>query len=175
MLEMSGRRFINARNQLIQLGLIAEIDILLGPNRPKKFLIPSDKALGLLEAKGNDIRYWKHIGRVGFEHILYQTLLRLAYTRRGCEVRNEAKISEDRIVDVLVVEGEKKIGIEIELTTSYNLKEKLRGIESLDELHILVENEKTLLESEKKLDEKTVPTAIRLFIANQYLQRIIRQ
>ena len=142
-LKMSGRRIEAAINELTESKLIASMGIPLGRFRPVKFLIPTNEALNSLANVGHDTSLWKKIGNVGFEHSLYQVLLAYAFRKKGCEAVIEKKLRTGRRLDLLVMDGSKKVGIEVELTTT-NVEEKLEGIDELDTLVILVKDEKML-------------------------------
>jgi len=142
-LKVSGRRMEAAISELAEQKLIASLAIPLGRFRPVKFLIPTDEAQNLLANVGHDVSLWKKIGHVGFEHSLYQVLLAYAFRKKGCEAVIEKRLQSGRRLDLLVVDRSRKIGIEIELTTT-DVEAKLEGIEELDELVILVKDEKTL-------------------------------
>lgn len=88
---------------------------------------------------GHNITIWRRIGNVGFEHCLYQVLIAYNFRNRGLKATIEKALASGREVDVYV-EGRERIGIEIELTTT-NIEEKIRGIDELDRLIILVKAE----------------------------------
>jgi hypothetical protein len=120
--------------------LAAPIEVPLGNFRPVKFLMPTTTALNLLANVGHNTSLWKKIGNTGFEHSLFQILIAYSFRNRGLRTTIEKTLPSGRRVDVYV-EGRERIGIEIELTTT-NIEEKIRGIDSLDRLIILVKDEK---------------------------------
>jgi hypothetical protein len=143
-LQFSGRRIELAKQELIEKKLVSEVGIVLTAKRPTLFLIPTNGALMLLESKGLNTDLWKHIGNVGFEHILYQVLIRYEYQKLGYQARIESEIQSGRRVDVLAVKENEKIGIEIELNPYNEQRNKLIGIDDLDELYILSNSEENL-------------------------------
>jgi hypothetical protein len=142
-LRFSGRRIEAAIQELAGRHLMVSLDIPLGRFRPVKFLLPTDDALNLLRDFGYDTNLWKKIGNVGFEHSLYQVLIAYSLRKKGYEATIEKKVASGRRLDVYCNDGKKKIGIEIELTTT-NIEEKVEGIDELDSLVILVKDEESL-------------------------------
>jgi DNA helicase HerA-like ATPase len=142
-LKISARRIEAAIEELGDRQLIAPLPIPLGRFRPIKFLVPTSEALNLLGNVGHDTSLWKKIGHVGFEHSLYQVLIAYSLRKKGYEATIEKKLASGRRLDVYCNDGKKKTGIEIELTTA-NIDQKVEGIEELDELVILVRDEKGL-------------------------------
>jgi hypothetical protein len=132
--------------------LVVPVSVPLGRFRPVRFLVPTSEALSLLANVGHDISLWKKIGNVGFEHSLYQVLIAYSFRRRGFETTIEKTLASGRRVDVFI-DGKLKIGIEIELTTG-NLEEKLRGIDELDRLVLLVKAEQVLQEYQNELSNR---------------------
>ena len=118
---------------------VMPVQLPLGKYRPVKFLVPSNTALNLLSNVGQDTSLWKRVGRVGFEHVLYSVLIAYSFRNRGLKASIEKKLQSGRRLDVYV-EGKEKTGIEIELST-FNIEEKIQGIEELDRLVILVKDE----------------------------------
>jgi hypothetical protein len=142
-LKVSGRRIESAIHELADRHLIVSLDIPLGRFRPVKFLLPTEDALNLLRDFGYDTNLWKKIGNVGFEHSLYQVLIAYSLRKKGYEATIEKKLASGRRLDVYCYDGERKTGIEIELTTK-NIEEKVEGIDELDSLVILVKDEESL-------------------------------
>jgi hypothetical protein len=142
-LRFSGRRIEAAIQELAGRHLMVSLDIPLGRFRPVKFLLPTDDAVNLLRDFGYDTNLWKKIGNVGFEHSLYQVLIAYSLRRKGYEATIEKKLASGRRLDVYCNDGKRKIGIEIELTTT-NIEEKVEGIDELDSLVILVKDNESL-------------------------------
>ncbi len=167
-LKISGRRIEAAINELADSKLIASMAIPLGRFRPVKFLIPTDEALNLLGNVGHDTSLWKKIGNTGFEHSLFQVLLAYAFRKKGCEAVIEKTLASRRRLDLFVIDGKRKMGIEIELTTT-NVEEKMEGIDELDELVILVKEERMLQDALNVL--KTHPANKKIIVkkASEFL------
>ena len=142
-LRLSARRVEKAVQEIELKQLAAPVEVPLGNFRPVKFLMPTTPALNLLANVGHNISLWKKIGNVGFEHSLYQVLIAFTFRNRGLRTTIEKTLPSGRRVDVYV-EGRERIGIEIELTTT-NIEEKIRGIDSLDRLIILVKRNRCFM------------------------------
>jgi hypothetical protein len=138
-LRLSARRIEKSMQELELKQLASPIEVPLGNFRPVKSLIPTTAALNLLSNVGHDTTLWKRIGNVGFEHCLLQVLISYTFRNRGLRTTIEKVLPSGRRVDVYV-EGREVVGIEIELTTT-NIEEKIRGIDSLDRLILLVKDE----------------------------------
>jgi hypothetical protein len=167
---MSVRRIEAAIEELVDRQLVTPLPISLGRFRPIKFLVPTDQALGLLSNVGHDTSLWKgRIGRVGFEHSLYQVLIAYSLRKKGYEATIEKKLASGRRVDVCWNNGRKKIGIEIELTTA-NIDEKLEGIEELDGLVVLVRDEKCLRDALACLKEHPAMSKVTVQRVGEFLR-----
>jgi hypothetical protein len=143
-LKLSWRRIELAKQELVERGLVNEKNIQLIAKKPTLFLELTEEALNLLESKGLDTSQWKHIGNVGFEHILYQVLIRYEYQKLGYEAHIEVKLPNGKRVDVLAVKENKKIGVEIELNPYNEQANKTSLLKYLDELYVLLKEEKDL-------------------------------
>jgi hypothetical protein len=97
-LKLSGRRGELAKAELVGKNFVAEVEVQLGIHRPTKFLIPTENGLRMLEALREDIQLWRHIGRVSFEHRLYQVLI-------GHALRRNDLIDTGKDLPVLAVEA----------------------------------------------------------------------
>jgi DNA helicase HerA-like ATPase len=168
-LRMSARRIEAAIEELGDRQLITALPISLGRFRPIKFLVPTDQALGLLSNVGHDTSLWKKIGHVGFEHSLYQVLIAYSLRKKGCEATIEKKLASGRRLDVYCYDGEKKTGIEIELTTA-NIDEKVEGIDELDELVILVKDEEGLRDALACLKEHPAINKVTVQRVSEFLR-----
>ena len=142
-LKFSGRRIETVIEELVDRQLVVTHPMALGSFRPVKFLILTNEALNLLHNVGHDTSLWKKIGNVGFEHSLYQVLIAYSFRKKGYEATIEKKLASERRLDVYCYDGERKTGIEIELTTT-NIEEKVEGIDELDSLVILVKDDESL-------------------------------
>ena len=136
LLDISAWKLEKAKKELITKGLVVQKEIQL-TGRPTAFLILTNKALQFLDSKGIDTRKWRYIGHVGYEHMLYQVLIRSGFEKIGYDAHLEVEVSRDRRIDVLAVKGKWRIGIEVELSANVDLRHKLEGIESLHALYIV--------------------------------------
>jgi hypothetical protein len=171
-LGFSGRRAEVAKEELIQKGLVKEVDVVLGTHRPVRFLVIADLGLHYLRRCGKETKLWDYVGHVSFEHRLYQVLIAYNFRKRGHQAFIEKDIGEGRILDVLVVNHGKKIGIEIELNPSIDLKKILKSMKELDELVILCRDQDTLNKITQTVDNVAYPSLrerIELQVANHYL------
>jgi len=75
-LDISATRLEKAKQELISKGFVQQLELALGGRRPTAFLVLTKEGISFLESKGIDTRLWAYIGRVSFEHTLYQTLIR---------------------------------------------------------------------------------------------------
>jgi hypothetical protein len=168
-LRMSVRRVEAAIEELVDRQLVTALPISLGRFRPIKFLVPTDQALGLLSNVGHDTSLWKKIGHVGFEHSLYQVLIAYSLRKKGYEATIEKKLASGRRLDVYCCDGRRRTGIEIELTTA-NIEEKIEGIEELDELVILVRDEKCLRDALACLKEHPAMSKVTVQRVGEFLR-----
>jgi hypothetical protein len=166
-LAISVKRFERAKHELISKGLAEQLDIPLSKRRPTSFLVLTDKALQLLEAKGVDTSIWKHVGNVGFEHMLYQVLIRWQLKKLGYDAYIEVEIAKGRRIDVLAIKNGRKVGVEVELNANVDLKKKLDVIESLDELCV-VTSKKLFNEIKEKLGD--LPSNVKLYSIDRFLE-----
>jgi len=166
-LGISVKRFEKAKQELISKGLVEQLDISLSKRRPTSFLVLTDKALNILEAKGLDISIWKHVGNVSFEHMLYQVLIRWQLKKLGYDAHIEVEIVKGRRVDVLAIKNGRRIGIEVELNANVDLRKKLSEVESLDELYI-VTSKKLFNEIREKLGD--LASNVRLYSIDRFLE-----
>jgi len=139
-LAISASRLERAKKELISKKFVTQLDIPLTGRRPTSFLVLGNLALDYLESHGKETSLWKHVGHVGFEHVLYQVLIRWQMQKLGYEGHIEYKIGSRRI-DVVAEDGKTRIGFEVELNPSPEIRHKLDGIESLDELYIVTRKE----------------------------------
>jgi hypothetical protein len=168
-LGISATRIEKAKQELISNGLVEQVDISLSGRRPTSFLALTDRAFQLLEAKGLDVNIWRHAGNVGFEHLLYQVLIRWELKKLGYDAHIEVEISKGRRIDVLAIKDSRRIGVEIELNASIDLKQKLSGIEGLDELYIVTRKE-IFAEVRNKLG--SLPSNVKLYSIDRFLQKL---
>jgi hypothetical protein len=165
---ISPSMFESAKAELIDAVLVNEASFSLSGRRPTKFLVPTEKALQLLESRGMNTGMWRHVGNMNFEHMLYQVLLRWEFKKLGFDARLEAKFSEGRRIDVLAVKNGRKIGVEVELNTNVDLRNKLNGIESLDELYIVTKKE---IYSDIKHKLGTLPN-VKVYSIDRFLEAL---
>jgi hypothetical protein len=171
-LGFSGRRAEVAKEELIQNGLVKEVDVVLGTYRPVRFLVIADLGLHYLRSHGTKTKLWDYVGHVSFEHRLYQVLIAYNFRKRGHQAFIEKDIGEGRILDVLVVNNEKKVGIEIELNSDIDLRKILKSMKELDELIILCRDQDTLNKVTQTVDNVVYPSLrqrIKLQVVNHYL------
>lgn len=169
-LKISGRRIEKAKQELIETKLVEEEEIAIGKFRPRKYLVFTKRALEFLEKHNVNIEFWKErIGNVGFEHMLYQVHIALRHRDAGDKAYLERKI-EGRIVDVLIKQGNKKIGIEVELSTANKIEEKLVVLKQLHQLIIITKDFKTLEKIRTELSKEPLSNKLKFFTASYYLQ-----
>lgn len=164
-LGFSGRRIESAKRELIERELVREVGVVLTSKRPTKFLVPTKKAVKLLESNGIDTSLWRHVGNVGFKHMLFQVLIRWEYLRLGYEAHIEAKVDNKRI-DVLAVRDNERIGIEIELNPNNCREEMLDKLNGLTRIYIVSDTKERLKVIKNRLADngKVIFVTIRDFL-----------
>jgi hypothetical protein len=163
-LNLSGRRAIAAKDELIGKGLVEEVQVKLGNYRPVKFLVLTDMAISMLRENGEDVRLWKHTGHMGFNHQLYCVLIAYSYRNAGYNTSIEKQMSSDRRVDVLVELEGKLIAIEVETGPSVDIRNKMKVLGEVDELVIVVEDESII----HRLDTD-LPESVSMYHVADYL------
>jgi len=139
-LNLSGRKANSAKNELVQKGLVVEVSVALGSNRPVKFLTLTNMAITALESIGHDVRLWKHtVGHMGFKHQLYSVLIAYTFREAGYQTFIEKNMGNNRRVDVLVLLGGEKVAIEVETGVGIDIDNKLKVLDEVDELIIVVD------------------------------------
>jgi hypothetical protein len=169
-LKISGRRIETAMEELAERKLTVAMDIPLGRFRPTKFLILTDEALNLLSNVKHDVSLHRKIGRVGFEHSLYQVLVAYAFRKKGWDAQIEKDMDGKRL-DVLIQNNGTKIGIEVELTTA-DLENKVTGIEKLDKLVFLVRDRQVKTDFQRRIAGLACRNKIEVFEVRNFLASI---
>jgi len=136
---LSARRIEMAKAELLEKSLVKEVRLGIGRHAPVEFLEPTKQALSLLSKAGHKMNLWLHIGNVGLEHVHYQVRVAYALRALGHQAFIEKRVSGSRRVDVLAIRDGRKMGIEVELH-DFELADKLRDAEQVDELVILVKD-----------------------------------
>lgn len=157
MLGFSGRRAETTKNELIQKGLVKEVSVTFGSHRPSKFLVVTDLGLRYLKNAKQETKLWEYIGNVSFEHRLYQVLIAYSFKNAGHKAFIEKDMGEDRRLDVLAIQDNKKIGIEIELNQNIDLNKILRSLKELDELKIICADQTTVQTIKEKIERFVYP------------------
>jgi len=150
-LGLSGRRAIAAKDELLSKGLAKEVQVKLGSYRPVKFLALTDLAISMLKEDGEDVRLWRHTGHMGFNHQLYCVLIAYSYRNAGYAVSIEKKMTTDRRVDVLVELEGKRVAIEVETGNAVDIQNKMRVLNEVDELVIVIEDESNIHRIDQEL------------------------
>jgi hypothetical protein len=99
--------------------------------------------------------------------MLYQVLIRWQLKKIGYDAHIEVEIAKGRRIDVLAIKNGRRVGVEVELNANVDLKKKLNGIESLDELYI-VTSKKLFNEVREKLGD--LPSNVRLYSIDRFLE-----
>jgi hypothetical protein len=157
MLGFSGRRAETAKDELIQKGFVKEVSITLGSHRPVKFLVITNLGLSYLKSEKKETKLWEFIGNASFEHRLYQVLIAYSFRQSGHQAFIEKEIGEGKRLDVLLIQHEKRVGIEIELTPNLNLGKILKSLKDLDELKIVCED-KAIEKVKETIDNVVYPS-----------------
>jgi hypothetical protein len=175
MLNFSGERAQAAKEELVRKSLVKEVDVVLGKHRPVRFLVITDLGLNYLGSFQRKTDLWDYVGHVSFEHRLYQVLIAYHFRKLGHQAFIEKDLGEERRLDVLVVNGRKKIGIEIELNSNFDLKKILKSMKDLDELVVLCKDQAVLNKIEQRVQEVAYPSLrkrITIQTISEYLSNI---
>jgi len=153
-LGFSWRRIEAAKEELTRKRLVKKKEIKLRSNRPATFLMPTKLGLLFLKKSKQGINLWKHLANSSFEHRLYAVLVAYGFKNNGYRAYIEKSLRNGKKLDVLVLQGNKKIGIEIELDSTVNIEDKLEYLYEVDELAILAKDKNVLRVVEDKLAKK---------------------
>ena len=167
-LGISATRLEKAKQELITKGFVQQLELALGGRRPTAFLVLTQEGISFLESRGIDTRLWAYIGHVGFEHMLYQTLIRWYLQKLGYDAHLEVTLGNRRF-DVLASNGKRKLAFEIELDASANVKQKLEGIEAIDRLYI-VTRKNLFYAIKSKINP--IPQKVRLYSIEVLLEKL---
>jgi hypothetical protein len=167
-LGISATRLEKAKQELITKGFVQQLELALGGRRPTSFLVLTHEGISFLEARGIDTRLWAYIGHVGFEHMLYQTLIRWYLQKLGYDAHLEVTLGNRRF-DVLASNGNRRLAFEIELDASANVKQKLEGIEAIDRLYI-VTRKNLFYAIKSKINP--IPQKVRLYSIEVLLEKL---
>jgi energy-coupling factor transporter ATP-binding protein EcfA2 len=167
-LGISATRLEKAKQELISKGFVQQLELALGGRRPTAFLVLGKEGISFLESRNIDTRLWAYIGHVGFEHMLYQTLIRWYLQKLGYDAHLEVTLGNRRF-DVLASNGKRKLAFEIELDASANVKQKLEGIEAIDRLYI-VTRKNLFYAIKSKINP--IPQKVRLYSIEVLLEKL---
>lgn len=151
-LGLSGRTGELAKAELVSKSFVVEVEVQLGIHRPTKFLIPIENGLRLLEAMGQQTQLWHRIGRVSFEHQLYQVLINYALRRNGYKTKTEHNVGKGRRLDLYATKDGRKIGFEVMLTGSNDYTNLVPTLDFVDQVIIVCKDRQTACDMETSLD-----------------------
>jgi hypothetical protein len=151
-LGLSGRRGELAKAELVGKNFVAEVELQLGIHRPTKFLIPTENGLRLLEVLREQIQLWRHIGRVSFEHRLYQVLINYALRQNGYKTKIEHNLGEGRRLDLYATKDGRRIGFEVMLTGSNDYTNLVPTLDFVDQVIIVCKDRQAACDMETSLD-----------------------
>lgn len=166
-LNLSGRRATQAKNELIETGLVREVSVLLGSYRPVKFLALTPMAIHSLENTGHDVRLWKHT-QGQFRHQLYTILIGYSYRKAGFQTYIEKTLRNGRRVDVLAIIDGKKVAIEVETGVGVDVANRLKALQEVDVL-VIITDEQTKFRAVKDAI-KDAPDSVRVYQITDYLR-----
>jgi hypothetical protein len=161
------------KEELVTKGLVREIELPLGANRPTKFLVPTEKGLQFLRKNGEDASKWKYWGNQGFEHRLCITIVYFIFLNSGFQTRREETLGSGKRVDVFALANDRRVGVEIEMDSNADIWGFLKAQKDLDELQILCRDSDVLRNIESRLQRIAYPAVmnkIKLFTISQYLK-----
>ena len=174
-LDFSGRKAEAAKEELLRKGLVQEVDVVLGRHRPVRFLVITDLGLHYLRSSKKETKLWDYVGHVSFEHRLYQVLIAYHFRNAGHQAFIEKDIGEGRRLDVLILLNGEKIGVEVELSPSIDLKKILKSMKELDKLIILCKDRETLNKVTQTIENVAYPSLrkkMELHVVNEYLANL---
>jgi len=165
-LKFSGRRATSAKDELVQKGLVMEVDEILGGYRPVRFLVLTNLAINLLGNVGHDVRLWRHTGHMGFHHQLITVLIAYTFKKAGYPTFIEKSIGNGRRIDVLTIIDSKKVAIEVELGTGVDIQTKLKALEEVNELVIITDDKADLQLTD------ALPEGVEIYNVTDYLRML---
>ncbi|KAF6247099.1 hypothetical protein C6990_05310 [Nitrosopumilus sp. b3] len=157
-LDLSPERMKIAKSQLKSRGLVEFVRFKI--EREELHFILTRKALMLLKSLGKNpsrIAFWNLFNQMpSYEHRYLQFLIYIGLKDLGYVARSEFKVSEKRRVDVYA-EGEKRIAVEIEKSTS-DVESKVSVLADglVDELVLLYTDENHLEKIKSKIESLDV-------------------
>ncbi len=173
--QMSDRRMQVVKHSLIQKGLVSESVVKIGVGRPRMLLELSDEAIKLLNSVGHDTAFWRHIKHEGLTHVMFKYIISERLKEIGFEAVREKHLAVEggyRVVDVYFEDKGKKVGIEIECSTS-DIENKVRALEKLDMVLLAYMTEDTLQRVSNWLAEhKELNGKVRLMLISDYLKEL---
>ncbi|QLH11229.1 ATP-binding protein [Nitrosarchaeum sp. AC2] len=176
-LNLSPERMKIAKSQLKSRGLVEFARFKI--EREELHFILTRKALLLLKSLGKNpsrIAFWNLFNQIpSYEHRYLQFLVYIGLKDLGYVARSEFKISDNRRVDVYA-EGEKRIAVEIEKSTSdVESKASVLADGLVDELVLLYTDEDHLEKIKSKIGSLDLPAnKIWLGMARDYV-KILRE
>ncbi len=172
-LNLSPEKMKVAKSQLKSRGLVEFARFKI--EREELHFILTRKALLLLKSLGKNptrIAFWGLFNQMpSYEHRYLQFLIYIGLKDLGYVAKSEFRISNDRRVDVYA-EGEKRIAVEIEKSTS-DVKSKASVLSDglVDELVLLYTDESHLEKIKSKIDLLDVPQdKIWIGLAREYVK-----
>jgi len=175
-LKLSWRRIEEAKDELLEKGMIKEVEVVLGSYRPVKYLIPTSYALSLLERLGHETSFWSHIlhSGGGFEHRLHIVFIRNLALRAGYSVQVEKALPNGKRVDILLSKNGRMIGVEVQLN-GLRVGEKFDVAQQLDELIIVVRSLSMLEEARAEIRKISPFTNIKAYTFGQYCKLLYNE
>ncbi|MGH9921366.1 MAG: hypothetical protein ACRD38_01295 [Nitrososphaerales archaeon] len=164
-----------AKHSLVEKGLAVEHTVKIGAYRPWKLLELTNDGINLLSSVGHNIGFWKHIKHEGIEHVMYKYLISDKLKQLGFDTKREHRIDVEngyRVVDIFFEDGEKKVGIEIECSTT-DIENKIKALQILDIIVLGYTTEETLQRVSNWLAEhKELNSKVRLVLLSDYLKEL---
>ncbi len=165
-----------AAHGLIEKGLVTERIVKLGAYRPWRLLELTDDGINLLASVGHDTRFWRHIKNEGIEHVMHKFFISDKLQQIGFEPKREKRIDVEngyRVVDVYYEDNERKVGIEIECSTS-DIENKLRALEQLDVIVLAYSTEESLQRMKDWLAQhgRELQQKVRMVLLPAYLKEL---
>jgi len=131
--------------------------------------------LHYLKQNKKETKLWDYVGHVSFEHRLYQVLSAYHFRNAGHQAFIEKDIGEGRRLDVLILLNGEKIGVEVELSPSIDLKKILKSMKELGKLIILCKDRETLNKVTQTIENVAYPSLrkkMELHVVNEYLANL---
>lgn len=151
-IEVGSKKGNEAKNELLALNLVREVEISTGrPGRKPKLLELTERGEEVLEDRGYDVR---ETGRAGIEHRWWQQKAEEFYTEQGFEVSIEYPVGQHNI-DVHAERDGERIAVEVALSPEHEVENVRKCLdEDIDRIEVGYKDELVREKIEENLLEE---------------------